>query len=406
MNKTLGATLLVAGTIIGGGMLALPMACHSLGTLPALGWLMAVACLMYYAGLIHIEINLFYGHQASTISTLVSRSMGGVLGKSASKVASFLTAVLFYSLLAAYSVGGASLLHGILNHGIGWDLPLPVLTVGLILFFAALTASRMQWLDYVNRILFLLKTLLFAGLMGQLVPSVDPALWTQGQGTLNLTALAIFCTSFGFHVCVPRLLPYLDYNIKAIQKAFLGGTVVSLILYSAWALATLGIIPPQGILSFDSIHQQGNDLGAFLEALRHWTGFSSLTLWANGFSLIAVLTSFLGVGVGLFAFVEEHVYSWQRKSLSQKQGKRISLFLTYSIPLVFGLFYPQGFVLALEYAGIAAALLSVTFPALVALSQRRKGGGVKTRYGTPGGYVGISLALLASLLMIGVEFIR
>jgi tyrosine-specific transport protein len=357
---------------------------------------------MYYAGLVHLEINLFYGRQAASIGRLAHRSLGVGPGL----LASGATAILFYALLAAYGVGGASLLQGILRQLMGVDLSHAGLTVGFILVLAGLTASQMKWVDYTNRLLFMAKIGVFALLMGRLIPAIEPSLWKASEGTFNLTAVAIFCTSFGFHISIPRLLPYLNYDVKSLKQAFFWGTVGALGFYLLWTLAAIGIIPGQGENSFATVARSHNDLGAFLEVLNHRTGVTSLSLMTNVFSLLAILTSFLGVGAGLLAFLQEGVEKIIPRSSPGVQGV-LGAFLTYSVPLGFALFYPQGFIKALEYAGISATLLSVTLPTAIGLKQRFQDPQSSPRaFSTPGGGVGMGLALLLSLGMIIMEFIK
>jgi tyrosine-specific transport protein len=402
MNKTFGATLIVAGTTIGAGMLALPIASHSLGTLPALLWLGGIGALMYYAGLIHLEINLFYGRQSASISTLAGRCFGPL----SEIFISFITGVLFYALLAAYGVGGASLCHGILKHALGIDAPQKILTLGFICSLGLLTASKMKWVDYTNRLLFFIKIGVFAVLIMRLLPFVQEEKLASAIGSLNLAAIAIFCTSFGFHICIQRLLPYLDYNIKALRRAFFWGTVGSLGLYILWTIITLGIIPSTGPMSFTTVAEAQNDLGDFMAALNHWTHLPLLSLLSNVFSVLAILTSFLGVGMGLLSFIQERVEK-RAPSLPSKGQQGVSVILTYGVPLMFALFYPQGFIVALKYAGIAAAILSVTMPAAVALFQRfSSSSSEEGKFKTPGGIPGLGLALGISLTLIGIEFLK
>ncbi|MGS0729952.1 aromatic amino acid transport family protein, partial [Shewanella sp. 0m-11] len=60
-SKILGSVAIVAGTAIGGGMLALPLATASLGTLPALLLLIAIWGVSIYTSLLMLEINLRTG---------------------------------------------------------------------------------------------------------------------------------------------------------------------------------------------------------------------------------------------------------------------------------------------------------------------------------------------------------
>ncbi|WP_438884798.1 aromatic amino acid transport family protein, partial [Bacillus cereus group sp. Bce018] len=72
------------------------------------------------------------------------------------------------------------------------------------------------------------------------------------------------------------------------------------------------------------------------------------------FADLALLTSFLGVSLGLFEFMGDTL---------RKKGAGVNRFVasvaTFTPPLLFALFYPQGFIMALGYAAIALAVLAI-----------------------------------------------
>ena len=59
-NKFIGSILIVIGTIIGGGMLALPMVGAPVGSFVAIGVLTAMWVLMTITGLLVLEVNLSF----------------------------------------------------------------------------------------------------------------------------------------------------------------------------------------------------------------------------------------------------------------------------------------------------------------------------------------------------------
>jgi tyrosine-specific transport protein len=85
------------------------------------------------------------------------------------------------------------------------------------------------------------------------------------------------------------------------------------------------------------------------------------------FADLALATSFLGVSLGLFDYLSD---MFQR---SRKVGGRLqSGLITFLPPLAFALFYPQGFVMALGYAGVALAILALIIPALLVWKSREQ----------------------------------
>lgn len=63
--------------------------------------------------------------------------------------------------------------------------------------------------------------------------------------------------------------------------------------------------------------------------------------------------------------------------------------LTYTPPLLFALFYPQGFIMALGYAAIALVILALFLPVALVISAR------KTKKGSEYQVIGGNSALIA-----------
>ncbi|MFV9936287.1 MAG: aromatic amino acid transport family protein [Rickettsia endosymbiont of Haemaphysalis japonica] len=61
MQKLIGAILLIAGTCIGHGMIALPMVLAKLGIIPSIILMFIIWFIMYYTSLINLELNLQAG---------------------------------------------------------------------------------------------------------------------------------------------------------------------------------------------------------------------------------------------------------------------------------------------------------------------------------------------------------
>ncbi len=98
------------------------------------------------------------------------------------------------------------------------------------------------------------------------------------------------------------------------------------------------------------------------------------------FADLALATSFLGVSLGLFDYLSD-LFQRSRKA----SGRIQSGLITFAPPLVFALFYPQGFVMALSYAGVALAILALIIPSLLVWKSRQQhsGAGYRVMGGTP-----------------------
>src|SRR5690349_16362740 len=105
MHKKIGAILLIAGTCIGSGMIALPIVLAKLGLVPSILLMLAIWFIMYYTSLINLELNL-QANGGMTLGELGRRFSG----RTAQLIGTLSLKLLSYSLLAVYIYGGSSIL--------------------------------------------------------------------------------------------------------------------------------------------------------------------------------------------------------------------------------------------------------------------------------------------------------
>ena len=110
MNKTVGSTLLVAGTMIGAGMLAMPLTSAGIGltaTVFFINWLCGQCCT--FTALLFVELYQTADSDAG-IGTLAAQ----YFGKAGRIISTAVLIVFLYALIAAYVSGGGSLLMDLL----------------------------------------------------------------------------------------------------------------------------------------------------------------------------------------------------------------------------------------------------------------------------------------------------
>ncbi len=125
-NRTLGSVFIVAGTTIGAGMLAMPLAAAGVGFGVTLALLVGLWLLMCYTALLLVEV---YQHeQADTgLGTLAKRYLGG----GGQWLTSFSMMFLMYALTAAYISGAGELLAVSISQWTSQDFPT---YLGVLLF--------------------------------------------------------------------------------------------------------------------------------------------------------------------------------------------------------------------------------------------------------------------------------
>ena len=103
--KSIGATLIITGTAVGAGMLAIPLVTASFGFIDSAILLIFCWAMMLYTAMQILEVNLSFPRTAS-FSTMAIKTTGPV-----GAVVTWITlCFLLFALTAAYITGGSALL--------------------------------------------------------------------------------------------------------------------------------------------------------------------------------------------------------------------------------------------------------------------------------------------------------
>ena len=108
-NKTFGSALIIAGTTIGAGMLAMPLTSAGIGFGYTVFLLVGLWALLVYSGLLFVEVYQTADRLNDGVATLAEKYFG-ITGR---VLATFSLLILLYALSAAYITGGGSLLSGL-----------------------------------------------------------------------------------------------------------------------------------------------------------------------------------------------------------------------------------------------------------------------------------------------------
>ncbi|EPL9387452.1 tyrosine transporter TyrP [Klebsiella aerogenes] len=390
-NRTLGSILIVAGTTIGAGMLAMPLASAGVGFGVTLVLLISLWALMCYTALLLLEV---YQHVPADmgLGSLAAR----YLGRYGQWITGFCMLFLMYALTAAYISGAGELLASSLNQWLNWNLP-P--SAGVLLFTGiggAVVCIGTSLVDLFNRFLFSAKIIFLAVMLVLLLPHIHQInlLTLPLQQGLALSAIPVIFTSFGFHGSIPSIVSYLNGDIRKLRRVFIIGSFIPLVAYIFWQLATLGSIDSP---AFTAVLAQNSGLNGLLAAIRDVVASPHVEVAVHLFADFALATSFLGVALGLFDYLAD---LFQRKNTPA--GRIQSGVITFLPPLAFALFYPRGFVMALGYAGVALAVLALMLPSLLVMKSRKLHPQATRR--VPGGSIALWLVLGCGVAIVAIQF--
>ncbi|TKF30016.1 tyrosine transporter TyrP [Vibrio kanaloae] len=394
-SKVFGSTLIIAGTTIGAGMLALPLASAGIGFSTSLFLMLGLWALMVFTALLMVELHQFAESDA-TLHTLAHT----ILGTKGKWIASFAVMFLFYALCAAYIAGGGAQFNQRISEITNIQLNSQITTLLFTLLVACVVTIGTHSVDKVNRVLFGLKLIAMVIVLSFLAPNITSQYLMSMplQQGLVVAAIPVVFTSFGFHGSIPSIVRYLDGDVRSLRKVMIIGSALPLVIYVFWQSVTLGVVSQEQLLSDTS-------LGALLVSLSQTVQQSNLSVIVGVFADLALLTSFIGVSLGLFEFMGD--------SLSKKLGKakRVkTAAITFLPPLGFALFYPQGFIMALGYAAIALSVLAILLPTVMVYKVRytnfsAKPQGTEATYQVLGGSKALFLAGSVGVFIIATQIL-
>ncbi|MBD1567056.1 aromatic amino acid transport family protein [Vibrio sp. SA48] len=385
-SKIFGSTLIIAGTTIGAGMLALPLASAGIGFTTSLFIMISLWGLMAFTALLMVEIHQ-YADKDATLHSLAKQ----ILGEKGKWVASFAMLFLFYSLCAAYIAGGGAQFTHRLTDLADLDISNSLGTLIFTLVVAVIVTVGTSTVDKVNRLLFAGKMIAMIAVLTFLAPNVSQSYLLSmplGQG-LVVAAIPVIFTSFGFHGSIPAIVKYLDGDTPSLRKAILCGSAIPLVIYIFWQLVTLGVVSQPELV-------ENSGLSTLIVTLGQTVHQSNLSSTIGIFADLALLTSFLGVSLGLFEFMGDTI---KKKKIGA--NRTVAAIITFVPPLVFALFYPQGFIMALGYAAIALTILAIFLPVVMVIKVRNQEQyNDENRYQVKGGKVALTMTATIGLMII------
>ena len=352
-SPLIGGILLVTGTSIGAGMLALPVMTAFAGFFPSLlllgvGWLFT-----FISALILLEVSLAMEGE-SNMSSMAQQTLGPW-----GRIVSWASLpLLLYSLTAAYIAGSAPLVLQAYEAVTSTALPEWIGRLPLLIIFGAFIYLGTKSVDYFNRLLMFGLVVAYSALVIFVPQHLDVQLLTHVDMKPLLIGLPAMTGSFGFHFIIPSLTTYMGRDRGQLRLALLLGTLIPCCVYALWECLILGAVPLKGDHGLLSAWVKGEVATSPLaHILRNpWIGTA-----AQLFSGFALLTSFLGVALSLFDFLIDGFRIKRSNS-----GRIIACILTFAPPLFFVCTYERAFFKALDYAYVLAAISCGLLPALMA----------------------------------------
>ncbi|EMA4780971.1 tryptophan permease [Providencia rettgeri] len=384
----LGGAMIIAGTAVGAGMFSIPMVTSGVWFSGSVVLLIYTFICMLLSGLMILEANMNYPAGAS-FHTMVK----DLLGTTWNSINSLSVTFVLYILTYAYISAGSS----IITANLSGHIQIPQAGAGFIFAFIV---AFIVWLS--TRAVDRLSTILIGGMVitfimsiGGMISTASPAiLFNQVEQSDHqylpyaLAALPYLLTSFGYHGNVPGLVKYYNKDSRSVVMSLVFGATITVVIYILWQYAIQGNIPRS---AFIEIRESGNNIDALLTQMNISTKNSFISQFLNLFSYMALASSFLGVSLGLFDFIADFF-----KFKDNQQGRFKSVLVTFVPPTILALIFPNGFIYAIGFAGLAATIWAVIVPALMAKASRVRY--PSNSYKAPGGTFIIVFVILFGVI--------
>jgi tyrosine-specific transport protein len=369
--------LLVAGTSIGGGMLALPVATSLGGFLPSL--LIYFLCWLFMAstGLLFLEVSTWIKEESNIISMAQM-----TLGRPGKWFAWIVYLFLFYCLTLAYVVGCGNLVSQLFPEMISERFG----SLLFVLIFAPFVYAGPHIVGRLNVLLMLGLGISYAAFVVMGAPHLNIDHLRYRDWSLAALGLPIAFTAFAYQGIIPTLNHYMNQDVRKVRLAILIGSFIPLVAYVIWQGLIQGIVPTFGPGGLVETLEQG---GTAVAPLKNFLNTSSVYVLGQFFAFFALVTSFFGVTLGLLDFLADGLQV--KKTAFNKLGLCLLIFLP---PLAVSLYHPHIFLDVLDYAGgYGCALLLGLLPILMVWFGRYKHG-YKGAFSFPGGKLSLALLLL------------
>jgi tyrosine-specific transport protein len=357
LPHTFTVSLLVAGNLVGAGILALPINTGLAGLAPSLLCMLLVGIVMMFSASVLSKEAIDERDESFNYPSLFHNHLGNA-GKWGAILANLL---ILYGLMIAYLAGATAILAGLLPPYIPeWAI--------LLFFFVIITALNLREMDVIRRHNTLLMFFMwgsFAIIVLLATSRIETPRLSYTDWVFLPSTIPIIVTAFNFHNIIPHICHSLEWDPKQVRNAIWMGVFIGYAMSGVWILVCIGAMPLDG--GGTSIYE------AFISNTPSTVPLSKIinnklfTVFASIFSLLAISTSCLAVGISLMGFFEDLISNHLNKA-----SKTLKIGLSFIPPLLFTLLYPKIFLRALNIVGgFGIVTLFGILPCIIAIKRGR-----------------------------------
>ena len=345
----LGGTLLITGTTIGVGMLALPVATGPAGFVPSMIVYLVCWLFMLCSGLLLLEVCVWMPKDANLI-TMAHR----LLGPWGKAVCWIVYLFLFLTVMVAHVLGGGGVLVEFFQGSLSPWLAMIIYVVA----FAPIVYLGAHSVDRMNLILISGVAITYFLFIAVSIESVDLVLLQYSDWSKAFVAMPVLFTAFTYQVIIPTLMTYMDRNVKKVRLAIILGSSIPLFVYLIWEFLILGIVPVHGKEGLIEAAKSGHSA---VIPLKYYLDNPKIFAIGKFFAFFTLTASYVALSLAFFDFLADGL-KVKKKGVG-KFGLCVAIFVP---PTIIALVNPSVFLVALRYAGgISIAILFGVFPPIM-----------------------------------------
>lgn len=342
---------IIVGTNIGAGVLGMAFAARNAGYLPLLACL-AITCIFCIITMLYVAEACLRTGGNKQLSGLSRRYLGPIGGW----LIFLAVAANSFGALVAYMTGSGNIMTDFFGqYGLSREMGSLIFFVPsvLVLYLGLKALGAGEKLISAGMVL-IVTILIGATLLHRDTQLVH--LWqSQWQYVVPVFNLAVFV--FGAQFLVPELVRGNLVTARRLPRLIIAGMALTFVLVAAIPASVIALVGTDNLSEVATL-SWGKSLGA-------WAYYV-----ANSFALLAMLTSYWGLGGCLFTNIFDHF----RLGSEVHKGKRLAVLGVVSIPPFILAYSGVGsFVNALYFAGTFGGVLMGIIPILLLNASRRMG---------------------------------
>lgn len=349
-KKTFVLAFLSAGTMIGAGVLAMPIAAGIAGFWPSMFMLVFFSLSMLFSGLVLADEVNAKKEESFNFPSLYEEHFG-VTGK---WLASSGYMLIFYGLLISYLAGTTKIVLSAFNISPSYKV---AVLLAVFITFTFLAIASVALIKRYNTVLMLVLWGAFSLLVYMGISGIDMQRFSHVDMAYLPVAIPTIIAAFVYHSIIPSLCKASNWSPE-IYKPIVLGVVMGFVMNATWLIVAIGVVPEFGTFSLNAAQLTGEPI--ILE-MSHVLQSKKFVFVGAFFAIVAMATSYLSIGMSLRHFLEDilensfNIYnSWLVKSIA------------FVPPLIVAYLFANVFLMALNIVGgIGLVLLFGILPTII-----------------------------------------